>query len=135
MLILKKRNSKKNQIKKLKSKIQHKQKNVIKNVSSFQQNKVNDYYNFDNFSGLCDDHNIPQNIICTDPSCKKLICYKCGLFGEHKKHKLLQKEEFDTKFAKMVEKIKKSKRDLETEKDEIIGKSWEREVEKLVKAK
>ncbi len=40
----------------------------------------------------CKEHKKIRDIVCID--CKMWICYKCGLFGSHKGHKIVSKEEY-----------------------------------------
>lgn len=41
----------------------------------------------------CATHGERQNVVCLEP-CRCKICYECGLFGQHKGHKMIPESEF-----------------------------------------
>ncbi len=50
---------------------------------------------------ICGIHGKPLEIICVN--CTKRICYQCGLFGDHKGHKMKTEVEFNQEAAEYLD--------------------------------
>lgn len=67
-------------------------------------------------SSVCVEHNKYNDIYCIEQQCGLLVCDVCGLFGKHKGHKLVQKNELDRLTREMVADARKLHSDIcETE--------------------
>lgn len=59
----------------------------------------------------CRVHGHRKLIMCIDP-CQKKICYECGLFGEHKNHKMMPESQFFEKASEVYKGLKDNQNEI-----------------------
>ena len=82
--------------------------------------------NFQNEKNLCLLHKVSLELICLQ--CEEKICYQCGLFGNHKNHKVEKEKDFIEKSNLIIEKIRELKKNLEIKLDYISNCYYDEKV-------
>lgn len=62
-------------------------------------------YSEENVEDVCVKHHKRLEVICTEPGCQTKVCYQCGLFGDHKGHKVEPECEFFNKADKLAQSL------------------------------
>ena len=83
-------------------------KNSSQKKSNFGNSQTSENFEEKN---LCLLHNVKLELICIE--CEEKICYQCGLFGNHKNHKVEKREEFIKKSNSIIKKIKGLKKEMD----------------------
>lgn len=62
-------------------------------------------YSEENIEDVCLKHHKRLEVICTEPECRTKVCYQCGLFGDHKGHKVEPEVEFFNRADKLAQSL------------------------------
>ena len=69
-------------------------------AKQFNANDSNSYSE-ENIEDVCVKHQKRLEVICTEPGCETKVCYQCGLFGDHKGHRVEPEGEFFSRADKL----------------------------------